>query len=326
MDNQSLIDHAKQVLELEIAGLQKVRDALGVSFEQAVGTIEASLAAGGRVVVTGIGKNYHIAQKISATLNSTGTPSVLLNVQQAMHGDLGAVSPGDVLIALSYSGESDELTMLIPMIRRRGVPIVAVTGTEESSLAKQSDVVVLATIDQEACPFNMAPTVSTTATLAVGDALAMVLLDRREFSEDDYAKLHPGGAIGRTLSLCVADFMRSGDRLARVRRGQTVRDAVLAMTKARAGAAGIVGDDGSLAGLFTDGDLRRHLFDGADVLDRPIDEIMTADPITVAADATAVDALTILSKHEIDDLPVVDPDGRLVGLIDIQQLPKLKMM
>ena len=181
-------------------------------------------------------------------------------------------------------------------------------------------------IDKEACPFNMAPTVSTTATLAVGDALAMVLLDRRDFTQEDYAQLHPGGAIGRTLLLKIRDFMRTGDRLARVTSGQTVRDTVVAMTRAKSGSAGIVGDDGKLLGLFTDGDLRRHLFDSDNVLDLLVDDVMTCDPVTLRADERAADVFAAYAEHEIDDLPVVDDDGRLVGLIDIQQLPKLKIL
>lgn len=320
------LSKAREVIELEIAGLRRVCDAMGESFAGTIETIEARLQQGGKVVVTGIGKNLHIAHKISGTLSSTGTPSVVLDVQQAMHGDLGLLGAADVLLALSYSGESDELLELLPRAKERGATVIALTGASESTVAGLSDAVISVAIDREACPFNMAPTVSTTATLAVGDALAMVLLDRRDFTQEDYAQLHPGGAIGRTLLLRIRDFMRTGDRLARVSSGQTVRDAVVAMTRAKSGSAGIVDADGKLVGLFTDGDLRRHLFDSENVLDLAVDDVMTRDPVTLRADERAADVFSAYAKNEIDDLPVVDDEGHLVGLIDIQQLPKLKIL
>jgi len=320
------ISRAKEVVELEIAGLRRVCDTLGESFETAIEAIEGRLRQGGKVVVTGVGKNLHIAQKISGTLSSTGTPSVVLDVQQAMHGDLGLLAAHDVMLALSYSGESEELMELLPRVRECGVLLIALTGVPQSSIGTMSDTVVSVAIDREACPFNLAPTVSTTATLAVGDALAMVLLDRRDFTQQDYAHLHPGGAIGRTLLLRIRDFMRTGDRLARVTSGQTVRDAVVAMTRARSGSAGIVDADGVLLGLFTDGDLRRHLFDSENVLKLTVDEVMTCDPVTLGADERAADVFAAYAANEIDDLPVVDEAGHLVGLIDIQQLPKLKIL
>ena len=234
------IERAREVLDMEIAGLQKVRDALGLEFDRAVERVLAALAAGKKIVVTGVGKNIPIGQKIAATLTSTGSPSVFLHPSDAMHGELGIVEAGDVVLALSYSGESEELLALLPAIRRNQVSIIALCANRDNALARCSDEVILIAVDAEACPFNMAPTTSTTVTLAIGDALAMVLLDARGFTREDYAKLHPGGAIGRTLLLRVRDIMRTGERVARVQLGARVRDAILAMTEAKSGVVAVV--------------------------------------------------------------------------------------
>lgn len=320
------ISRAREVIDIEIAGLQKVRDGLGRSFAEAVDKILAALNGGRKVVVAGIGKNLSIAEKISSTLASTGATSVVLNPSQAMHGDLGVFCHGDVLLALSYSGESQELLELVPMARRIGVCIVCITGSQDSSLARLSDVTLLAAVEREACPFNMAPTASTAAALAVGDAIAMVLIDARGFTREDYAMLHPGGAIGRSLLLRASDIMRTGDRVATVGPGATVRDAVLAMTRARSGSAAVVGDDGMLAGFFTDGDLRRLLARDISPMEMPVGEFMTRKPLSVGAAQLAVEVLNVFEKHAVDDLPVVDEAGRLVGAIDIQDLPKFKIL
>ena len=320
------VGRAGQVLEVEIDALKRVRDSLGEAFEQAIALMVYRLENGGKIVVTGIGKSLHIAEKLLATLASTGSTSVVLNPSQAMHGDFGILLPSDVLLALSYSGESDELVALIPVVKRLGVPIVALTGIVDSTLGANSDVVVPVTVEREACPFNMAPTSSTTVTLAMGDALAMVLLEARGFKQEDYAKLHPGGAIGRALLTRVQDIMRSGDALASVPEDASIRDAVLAMTRARAGSVGIVDGDNRLLGIFTDGDLRRHVTEDPDVLLRPVADVMTRDPIIVRADQLAVDVLRIYESHRIDDLLVVDATGVLVGVIDIQDLPKMKIL
>ena len=317
---------AQQVIDLEIQGLPRMRDGLGPEFARGVDLILRSLDAGGKIVVTGIGKNLPIAEKVSATLASTGSTSVVLNPTQAMHGDLGIITEHDVLLALSYSGESAEILELVPAIRRFGVPIVSLTGQPDSSLAKCSDVTLAVTIDREACPFNLAPTTSTTATLALGDALAMVLLEARGFRREDYANLHPGGAIGRTLLLKASDIMRTGDRVASVRTGARVKDVILAMTSARAGSAAIVDEDNHLLGVLTDGDLRRHLTKHANLVEMPVDQVMTPKPIHVQAGCLALDVLRVFESHNIDDLPVVDAENRLVGAIDIQDLPKLKIM
>lgn len=320
------IRRAKDVLDIEIAALQKVRDALDGGFSEAVRLILERLAAGGKVVVTGVGKSLHIAEKIAATLASTGTTSVALNPMQAMHGDLGILGTHDVLLALSYSGESEELLKLIPAARRLQARIIAITGNPASSLATNSDVVIAVRVDREACPFNMAPTASTTATLAVGDALAMVLLEARGFKQEDYASLHPAGAIGRALLVHVADIMRTGTRLATVPDTATVRDAILAMTQARSGSTGIVDAAGKLLGIFTDGDLRRHITDDPHILAKRVAAVMTKSPQTVRADQLAVDVLHIFETRNIDDILVVDPTGKLIGAVDIQDLPKMKIL
>jgi arabinose-5-phosphate isomerase len=317
---------ARDIIDVEIEGLSATRDELSTGFEKAVNILLTALKARRKVVVTGVGKCLHVAEKLSATLASTGSTSVVLHPSQALHGDLGILSEGDVLLALSYSGSTDELLQLIPSVRRLEVGIVAVTASMDSTLAQCSDAVIAIRVPREACPFNMAPTSSTTAMMAVGDALAVVLLEARGFRREDYAKLHPGGAIGRTLLLRVEDIMRRGDRLAVLPTTATVRDALLAMTAARSGSAGIVDADGKLLAIFTDGDLRRHLSTDPEILQRRIDTVMTTGPVTVNADRLAVDALCLFEEHSIDDLMVVDDQGRLVGAIDLQDLPKLKLM
>ncbi len=317
---------AQDVMDCEIEGLQRVRGELGDGFTATVEAILNCLKNRGKVVITGMGKNLHIAQKMSATLASTGTTSVVLNPTQAMHGDLGILQAGDVLLALSYSGESDEILVVVPLAKRMNVTTIALTGVPDSELAQNCDITLPATVDREACPFNMAPTSSTTATLALGDALAMVLLEARGFKREDYAKLHPSGAIGRALLLRVRDIMRRDERVATVTNSANVKDALLAMTEARSGSAGIVDDGNTLLGIFTDGDLRRHIGDHANILEQPIETLMTPSPITVREDELAVDVLKIFQDHNIDDLLVVDGENRVVGAVDIQDLPKLKIM
>ncbi len=317
---------AKEIMDVEIAGMEKVRDQINGGFITAIEWILEAMENGGKVVVTGVGKNFHIGQKMAATFTSTGTPAVLLHPIEAMHGDFGIVGSNDVVLALSYSGASDELIDLLPALKRRGVKIIALTGDADSPLGIQSDLVVPITIEKEACPFNMAPTASTTVTLAVGDALAIVLLEARGFKKEDYAKLHPGGAIGRTLLLKVSDVMRTEERLAKVRSGAKVKDAVTAMTGARAGCVAVVDGSDKLLGIFTDGDLRRHLIETPDLTEQTIDSVMTADPVTLQADQLAVDILKIYEEKNIDDLMVVDGDNRVVGAVDIQDLPKLKIL
>ncbi len=321
-----LLEKAQAVMDCEIEGLRSVKAHLAHGFEETVQVMLQALAQKNKIVVTGMGKNLHIAEKISATLASTGSTSVVLNPAQAMHGDLGILQAGDVLLMLSYSGESEEVLHLLPAARRLNVTIIGVTGNLESTLAKHSDFTACVTVPREACPFNMAPTASTTGTLAWGDALAMVLLESRGFKRDDYARLHPGGAIGRSLLLRVADIMRRDSRLACVPESSDVETVLLAMTAARAGSAALVDANGILKGVFTDGDLRRNVGRHTDILNLPVARFMSKNPITVREDELAVNALNIFEKHNIDDLIVVDADNRVIGAVDIQDLPKMKVL
>ena len=337
MPTEQAIESAKRVFNREIEGLSAVRDSLGSSFAATVDLFQKTLAQGGLVVVSGVGKCLHVAEKTSAIFASTGTRSIVLNPVQAMHGDLGMVAPRDVLLALSFSGESEEILRLVPAIRRHGLKIVAMTGNVESSLAKMADVVLEIPCGPEACPFGMAPTTSTTAMMAMGDALAMALVDENSFDREKYALNHPAGAIGRALILRVADIMRTGDRLAKVSPDATVLDTLMAMTKAQGGSAVVVAADGTLAGIFTDGDFRRALGDSArpeaavpsaatNLLSQPVSSCMTSKPLFIRADAYAADLLKVFEKRRIDDLPVVDAEGKVVGLVDIQDLPKMKVL
>ena len=324
-----MIERAKQVFAVEIEGLEKTRDSLGASFVKAVRLILDTVSDGGIVVVSGVGKNLHIAEKMSAIFSSTGTRSIVLNPVQAMHGDLGMVSAKDVLVALSFSGESAEVNNLIPAIRRHGLKVISMTGRPDSTLAQMSDIHIEIPCGKEACPFGMAPTNSTTATMAMGDALAMVMIDAQKFPVEDYAMNHPAGAIGRALVMKVTDVMRSGERLAKVGPDATVLDALMAMTKAQGGSAVVADADDKLLGIFTDGDFRRIVSTSADsnkLLASPVGDVMTKSPLFVYDDAYAAELLKIFEKKRIDDLPVCDKSGRVVGLVDIQDLPKIKVL
>ena len=327
MSESSHLEKAQAVFDIEIAALRRTRERLDGAFDASVEALQATLAGGGKIIVTGVGKSFHIGQKIAATLTSTGAPSTVLHPSEAMHGDLGLLQAEDAVLALSYSGESDELVNLLPIIKRTGVRIVALTGDVQSTLAKHSDVVLDASVEREACPFNLVPTASTTVALAIGDALAIALLDARGLTREEYAGFHPGGAIGRALLLKVDDIMRAGARLASVPLSASIRDAVIAMTKVQAGAVAVVDASNRVVGLFTDGDLRRYLAGGAtDVQTRPVADLMTKNPSSVRAGRLAADALAIFQKHRFDDLVVVNADGTLAGMIDIQDLPKFKIL
>ena len=347
MTKDEMIARAKAVFDVEIKGLEAVRDSLNEDFCEAIRMMLDCQSRDGIVVVTGVGKNLHIAEKMSAIFASTGTRSIVLNPVQAMHGDLGMVSSRDVLIALSFSGESAEVNNVIPAIRRHGLKVISMTRDPDSTLAKLSDCHIAIPCGKEACPFGMAPTNSTTATMAMGDALAMVMIDAQEFKLEAYAMNHPAGAIGRALVMKVSDIMRTGAKLAVVAPGATVLETVMAMTQAKGGAAVIVDEGGKLLGVFTDGDFRRVMagtecrphegdvdaalraaqgVDGNRLLASPIAEHMTRSPSFVYSDQYAAELLKIFEKKRIDDLPVCDRDGRVVGLVDIQDLPKMKVL
>ena len=323
---KSPLSIAKQVLDIELAGLKAVRAQLDGQFTAAVEAMVEALGRRNKLVIVGIGKSGNIGQKIAATFNSTGATSVLLDAANALHGDIGLLDDGDVVLALSYSGESDELLNLIGAIKKFPVQIITLTGAPRSGLARLSDVVLNAAVPKEACPFNLAPTTSTTAMLALGDALAMALLQARGFKKKDFAKYHPSGAIGRALLLRAADIMRTGNRLATAPRSATVREALLVMTRAKCGSVCVVSKTGKLAGVFTDGDLRRFMAKAGDaVLEKPLSKVMTAKPATLRESALAVEALKIFHTRKIDDLIVINAKREPVGLIDSQDLPKLKL-
>ncbi len=336
MTTDEQLKRAREVFEIEIEGLRRTRDSLGTGFTDAIALMLACVRNDGIIVVTGVGKNLAIAEKMSAIFASTGTRSIVLNPVQAMHGDLGMVAPRDVLVALSFSGESDEIVRLVPAIRRHGLKIVSLTGRPDSTLAALSDIHLEIPCGKEACPFGMAPTNSTTATMAMGDALAMVMIDALKFDISSYAMNHPAGAIGRALVMKVGDIMRAGDRFACVAPAATVLDALMAMTKAKCGAAVIADEAGRLLGIFTDGDFRRIVSDGranaprepqpTAPLSLPVSTVMTPSPLSVRDDAYAAELLNVFEKRRIDDLPVCDADGRVVGLVDIQDLPKMKVL
>jgi len=317
---------ARNVFDIEIAALRKVRAQLDGSFSRAVEVIIETLRRRGKVVIVGIGKSGNIGQKISATLTSTGSTSVVLNSVDAMHGDLGIINDGDAILALSYSGESEELLNLLPAIKRFSVKIISITGNPKSALARHGDVILNVRVAKEACPFNLAPTASTTASLVMGDALAMAVLQARGFKESDFARYHPSGAIGRALLLRIGDIMRSGDRNAVAREDMMVREALLIMTRAKSGSLGIVNARGKLVGVFTDGDFRRRMSTDEELLGRPLKSVRTKNPIAIRDDALAVEALKIFNERNIDDLIVVNGKREPVGLVDSQDLPKWKIM
>ncbi len=322
----SHLHRAREVFRVELAALKAVERQLDDAFNQAVDLAVAALTARQKIVVVGIGKSGIIGRKIAATLSSTGSTAVVLDAVDALHGDLGIVHDGDVILALSYSGESDELLNLIPALRRFSVQIIAFTGVPGSSLAKHSDVVLNIAVPREACPFNLAPTSSTTATLVLGDALAMAVLDARGFKQRDFAQRHPSGAIGRALLLRVADLMRQGLRNPIAADTLPVKDALLAMTRAKAGSVSVVSRTGRLVGVFTDGDLRRRMSVDDNILSRTLREVMTRKPICIRDTALAIEAVRIFNERSIDDLIVVNARREPVGLVDSQDLPRLKLL
>ncbi len=314
----SIIEEGKKAIEIEIEGLKLVKNKLGKGFEQAVYTI---LASKGRVVVTGIGKSGLVGRKIAATLASTGTPSIFLHPVEAMHGDLGIVMPGDVIIAISNSGETQELNALMPAFKNRNVPIIALTGKEDSTLAQIASCVINTGVEKEACALGLAPTASTTATLAVGDALAVVLLRLRRFSEEDFRRNHPSGTLGERLKVCVKEVMIRGEGIPLVKTGTIMREVVNEIDKKGLGAVLVLDARELLVGIVTDGDLRRAMIKyGLDFYEKKVEEIMTANPKSVMPEALAADALALMETHLITVLPVVGQDGRLCGIVHLHDL------
>ncbi|WP_040550637.1 KpsF/GutQ family sugar-phosphate isomerase [Pedosphaera parvula] len=322
----SHLARAREVFDIELAALKGVRNLLDESFDQAVELVVDTLRRRGKIIVVGIGKSGAIGRKIAATLSSTGSTSVVLNSVDAVHGDLGIVNDGDLILALSYSGESEELLNLMPALKRFSVKLISITGVPKSSLARYSDVVLNVKVAKEACPFNLAPTSSTTVTLVMGDALAMAVLQARGFKKQDFARRHPAGAIGRAMLLKVGEIMRTGQRNAVAQETLAVKEALMVMTRAKTGSLSVVNSKGKLVGVFTDGDFRRHMATNNDLLSQPVKTVMTRNPICIRDEALAQEALKIFNERNIDDLIVVNARREPVGLIDSQDLPKLKLM
>jgi len=317
---------ARKVFSIEREELDKVALRLGEDFCSACDAIRTCVENRGKIVVLGVGKSGHIGDKIAATLTSTGSPAVVLNSLNALHGDLGVVSDGDVVLALSYGGQTEELLNILPALKRFEVLLVAVTGNTQSSLALAADIVLDVSIEREACPLGLAPTSSTTAMLVLGDALAMVVLEARGFRKEDFARFHPGGSLGRALLTKVSDIMRPSDAIPLLSPQSPVMEVIRATTRCRTGAAVLVDENGALAGIFTQGDFARHFPSHPDLAHRPVSEFMTPRPITVRDDSLAAEVLHVLRTHRVDDLIVIDGNGKPVGLVDSQDLSRLKML
>jgi arabinose-5-phosphate isomerase len=314
---------AREVLAIEATAVA----ALGARLdERFVAAVDLVLACRGRVVVTGIGKSGHVGRKIASTMASTGTPAFFVHPGEASHGDLGMITHDDVVIALSYSGESDELLTVLPLVKRMGARLIALTGQPDSTLAALADVVLDTHVEKEACPLNLAPTASTTAALALGDALAVALLDARGFGHDDFARSHPGGRLGRRLLTHVRDVMRTGADVPSVSERATLAEAVLEVSKKRMGMTAVVDDAGRLVGIFTDGDLRRSLERGGDIRATPITAVMTRHPRTIRPEALAAEAVELMEVRKSTQLPVVDASGVLIGALNIHDLFRAKVL
>jgi len=315
----NVFKRAKEVLEIEAEAIKDLKKRINKDFKKAIDLI---LKSSGRVVVSGMGKTGIIAQKLSATLASTGTPSLFLHLAEAVHGDLGRVTSEDIVIIISYSGQGEEIRQLLPLLKKLGSKIIAFTGNKKSILAEHADVVLDVSIKKEACPLGLAPTASTTATLAMADALAILLLELKRFKEEDFAFYHPGGMLGKRLLLKVEEIMRKGKSVALVKENEKISQVLLKITQARAGSATVIDERGRIKGIFTDGDLRRHLEKDPALTKREVKEVMTKNPIVVRENMLAVEAGRILREKRIDEVPVIDKDKKVVGLLDIQDLLK----
>jgi|TARA_B110000116_G_C16795319_1_gene566321 arabinose-5-phosphate isomerase len=323
------MDHlskAKRVIQIEIDELENLLNRIDEKFSHAVNVLKTTLDSGHKFVIIGVGKCHNIGHKIAATLNSTGAPTVVLNSQNALHGDLGIVSNGDTILALSYSGETNEILDLLPALRRFKINIISMTGNTGSSLGRNSDIILDTKVDREACPLNLAPTSSTTAMLVLGDALAMTLLESRGFVKEDFAKLHPGGSLGKTLLTKVSDIMRIGDKFCTLASETKLKSTLEEMIRARSGAAVIISSSGNLEGILTQGDFVRSIQKDPNILDLPVSKFMTKDPITIQGNKLAVEAIQIIGDNRIDDLVVLDETGIPIGLVDSQDLSRMKLV
>jgi arabinose-5-phosphate isomerase len=317
MQEKELLNLAKQALETEANAIIGLQARLDASFARAV---ELILNCQGRIVVTGMGKSGHIGRKLAATLSSTGTPALFLHPAEGVHGDLGSMMEGDILIALSYGGDTGEISAILPAIKRLGVPIIAFCGRPDSELARRAEIMLDISVEKEACPFNLAPTASTAAMLALGDALAVVIMQARRFSQEDYKKLHPAGRLGRLMLLQAGDLMRTGDSLATVSANTPMQEVLFSITEAHAGSANVIDEGGKLLGIVTDGDIRRHMLSNPEGLKSPANAAMTKNPKTTIASQLATEALLIMEKNQIGEMPVVDDAGRPIGVLNLKDL------
>jgi arabinose-5-phosphate isomerase len=322
-DTDRLVARAREVLRIEADAVASLVPRIGTAFAAACRLI---LGCRGRVVVSGMGKSGHVARKLAATLASTGTPAFFVHPAEASHGDLGMVTRDDVFLALSNSGRTDELLAIAVPVKRQGARLIAITGDAESPLAREADVHLDARVDKEACPLNLAPTASTTAALALGDALAVALLDARGFGEDDFARSHPGGSLGRRLLTRVSDVMRTGEALPTVPAGAPLPAAILEVTRKRMGMTAVLAPDGRVAGIFTDGDLRRVLERTTELGALRVDEVMSRQPASIGADALAIEAVRRMEERRIGQLLVLDPEGRMAGALTLHDLLVAKVI
>ncbi|HNV59340.1 MAG TPA: KpsF/GutQ family sugar-phosphate isomerase [Rhodoferax sp.] len=320
---QRAIALARETFDIEAAAVLGLKSRVGAPFARAV---EMVLAVQGRVVVMGMGKSGHIGRKIAATLASTGTPAMFVHPAEASHGDLGMVTAADLVLAISNSGESQEMAAILPVLKRLGTPVIAMTGSHQSTMAEHADIWLDTAVDKEACPLNLAPTASTTAQLALGDALAVALLDARGFRAEDFARSHPGGALGRKLLTHVSDVMRAGAQVPLVLPGASFSDLMREMSAKGLGATAVVDGDSRLLGIFTDGDLRRLVEMGTDLRDKTAQDVMHSSPVTVEAQALAVDAAELMESRRITSVLVVDADGRLCGALNSNDLMRAKVI
>jgi arabinose-5-phosphate isomerase len=320
------LERARRVLAIEIEELQRLSTRLDHHFERAIELLRKTLDRHNKIIILGVGKSGHIGEKIAATLTSTGAPGLVLHSLNALHGDLGVVADGDLFLILSYSGETDEILRLLPVLARFDAKRIAITGNIDSTLAKASDVVLDVHVAQEACPHNLAPTSSTTTMLALGDALAMVLLEARGFTRENFARFHPGGQLGQSLLVRVRDIMHQGEAVVMVSPEALVMDVLKQLVLKRSGAAIVVTPERELAGIFTHGDFVRHFAANPNIGQEQVGRVMTHHPVTINADRLAGEVLVILEQHRVDDLIVVADDGRPLGMIDSQDLSRLKIL
>lgn len=320
------LSQAKRFIQIEIDEINNLLERIDDNFSSAIEILKSTISSGHKIVVIGVGKSHNIGHKIGATLNSTGAPCVVLNTQNALHGDIGILSDGDTVLALSYSGETQEILNILPSLKRFKINLISITGKPDSSLGKNSDIILNTSVEREACPMNLAPTSSTTSMLVLGDALAMTLLESRGFVKEDFAKLHPGGSLGRTLLTKVSDIMRTGNDFCTVAPDTTLKHALEKMTDYRSGAVVVIGKESELLGILTQGDFVRSIQKNADILDEEVANFMTKDPITIQEDRLAAEVIQVIGSNRIDDLVVTDEEGNAIGLVDSQDLSRMKLI